>query len=642
MVASLEKSHYASRLLIAQFLACACLLILIVRLWFLQVVYGSYYRDRSENNRVRYIRTEAPRGMIFDRYGRILVRNRSAFNVALILEDTPDIATTVKRLAEITGRDKEKLLSQFKSSKERVPFEPKIVIYDISREELAKVKVNQDQLPGVIVAEAPFRIYPNKNLASQVFGYTRELNKFQLEDLKDKGYVSGDLIGQAGLEKEYEQYLRGDAGYIQVEVDARGNRRQELGIKDAQSGSDLELSIDLDLQAAAETALSAYRGAVVALVPDTGEVLVLASSPSFDANMFSGQVSASDWELLAKDKNTPLSNRAISAAYPPGSTSKILWSIAALAEDKINSKQELSCSGTINIANHTYHCHKKGGHGAVNMEKAIMVSCNSYYYQIGQRLGIDLMSKYLNLFGFGKPTGIDLSGEIPATAPSVEWKKRTYHQPWFAGDTVPVSIGQGYFVATPIQMAQLAAALANGGKVYRPKLAKKIIDSKTGQTKELRPELVTDIFRDRNPEQVKTWFEEIKSYAVEVVNNPRGTGRKAKLEGIIVGGKTGTAQVTALGGEGRGEKFKDHAWFISFAPAERPTIAMSVIIENSGHGGQFAAPIARTVLETYFRKLGMLEEQEEAVGGPAKVEEHAIEVEETTSSQAEEEDEWID
>lgn len=601
MAAGKEQVFFVGRLTVAKMIACVCLSILVSRLWYLQVAYGAYFRDLSENNRTRAIRTAAPRGNMYDREGRLLVRNRPAFNIALMLEDTPNVTETIKKLAAITGRDEVKLLAQFEiRRKGSRPFEPKVVIYDVTRAELARVKVQTHKLPGVIVTETPTRDYTNNTLAAQVFGYSREISKSQLEALKDEGYRQGDIIGQSGLEKQFEDELHGKAGYVQVEVDARGTRRSELGIVDAKQGSDLYLSLDIDLQRVAEEQLGNRRGAVVALDPRNGEVLVLASGPSFDANIFTGQMLASEWGQVANDRDRPLTNRAIASAYPPGSTSKIIWAIAGLAEKKITPTTELNCSGYVVLNNRAYHCHKAGGHGALNVEKAIMVSCNVFFYQLGQMLGLSKMTKYLEMFGYGRPTGIDLPGEEAGTAPSEKWKLKQFGERWYPGDSVPISIGQGYFIATPLQMATMIATVANGGSRYRPLLVRKIQNTLIGQTRMFEP------VSEKLPVSSDI-FAKVREYAVNVVGNARGTGGKARIEGVAIGGKTGTAQVSVLGREG--DKFKDHAWFIAFAPAEAPTIAMAVVVENTGHGGTFAAPIARAVMEKHFRKTGVIPEE---------------------------------
>jgi len=607
MPQSSEQTVFTRRLMVASSFVCLMFGLLIVRLWYLQCVYGAYFRDLSENNRKRTIRTVPPRGTIFDRNEKVLVRNRPSFDVAVILEDTPNIDQTIQTLAEVTGRDAAQLKKQLQSPGRSQHFEPRIVMADVTHEELARVKVNSYRLPGVIINTVPARAYPGGALAAQVLGYSREITRSQLDAQTDQDkYKTGDFIGQAGVEKQWEDDLRGQSGYIQVEVDAMGHRRGELGIVDDQIGDDLYLTIDSDLQRAAENGLAGRRGAVIALDPRTGEVLTLASSPAVDGNFFSGKMDAQQWESVMTDRNKPLANRAISSKYPPGSTFKLFMAMAGLADKKISPQTELNCPGYYVLGGHAYKCHKHSGHGSVNMAKAITVSCNAYFYQLGQMLQINGIEKWTRMFGFGSTTGIDLPGEDPGILPSEKWKRETKGDRWYPGDTIPVSIGQGYLNVTPLQMAVAISALANGGTVWKPLLVKKIVDHRTGEVTERKAQVVRNIDMD------KSVFDTIRSFAINVVNDPHGTGKRAQLPGVIVAGKTGTAQTSALGKESLGERFKDHAWFISFAPADDPMIAMAVIIENSGHGGEFAAPVTKQVMEVYFRKLGMLKEEEPA------------------------------
>ncbi len=565
------EGQFGRRVLLASSFVCFFFGALVVRLWYLQCVYGGYFRDLSENNRIRTIRTVPPRGTIYDRNEQVLVRNRPAFDVALILEDVPNIPETLENLAEITGRDVAQLKRQLQTPGKSRHFEPRIVMSDVSRDELAKVKVNSFRLPGVIINTVPARAYPGKTLAAQTLGYAREISKNQLEALQGKGgYKTGDLIGQSGIERQYEEFLRGRNGFVQVEVDARGHRRGELGIVDDKMGNDLFLTLDAEMQRTAEEALGARRGAVVAIDPRTGEVLTLASTPSFDANIFSGKINAEEWEQVTGDKNKPLTNRAISSKYPPGSTFKLFMAMAGLADHKVNTQTEIFCPGYFTLGGRPYRCHKHSGHGSVSMQRAITVSCNAYFYQLGQLLNIDGIHKYVGMFGFGGLTGIELPGEDPGILPSEEWKRENRGDRWYPGDTIPVSIGQGYMNVTPIQMAVATAALANGGTVFKPFLVKKIVDHATGQTLEMHPQVNQNVQIDPNI------FESIRTFSIGVVNDPHGTGKRAALPGITVAGKTGTAQTGALGKESLGERFKDHAWFISYAPAEDRKIAMAV------------------------------------------------------------------
>jgi penicillin-binding protein 2 len=577
---------------------------LLLRLWFLQCLYGDYYRDKSENNRIRTIRTSAPRGVIYDRDGRILVRNRPSFNVALMLEDADDIEATVKRVAEIAQLDQETVYQQFVKDRTSRRFEPKIVLRDVSREVLSHIKAQGHQLPGVIVQSVPTRSYIYGKTAAQIFGYVREISKPQLLDLADMGYRMGDVIGQIGLEKYYESVLRGYAGYVQVEVDAKGSRKKVLGSIHPVSGKDITLTLDIDLQQAGEKGLGENRGAVVALDPSSGEVLALVSSPSFDPNMFSSHISASDWEALTKDPRKPLTNRGISSAYPPGSTSKLLWALAGLQEQKIHANSVVSCPGFYRLGSRRYMCHKASGHGSLDLKTAITVSCNAYFYNLGQMLGIDAMSQYLKWFGFGQKSGIDLYAEEAGVLANEEWKLKRFNEKWYPGDTVPVSIGQGYFIATPLQMAMFTMALANDGTMYKPHLVKHRYDLDSEEEKVIAPEILWHV-----PVSEKH-FKTVRDFGGNVVGGERGTGKRSRVPGVTVGGKTGTAQVSRRGTQHLNPDLMDHAWFVAYAPVENPEIVVSVVVENVGGGGEFAAPVAREVLHAFFSKQGRVIEED--------------------------------
>ncbi len=607
MSARAEHPFFADRLLLARVIAALAISVLVVRLWYLQGINGAHFRDLSENNRTRTIRTAAPRGYIFDREGRILVRNRASFNIALIMEDTPDVKATIHELAAISGRSEQDLQGQLDARRVRSPFEPKVVMPDVSREELARIMVNNYRLPGVIVNVSPARAYPYGTMAAQVFGYAREITKSQLEEREGKNYASGDIVGQTGLETQWEDKLRGRAGYVQVEVDAMGNRKGELGIADDRAGDDLHLTLDLDLQVAAEAAIAGKRAATIAMDPNTGEILALASSPSFDPNNFAGQLKAEDWKRYSSDKARPLTNRVISQVYPVGSTFKLILALAGLAEKKVTPSTIFNCPGYYTFAGRRYHCHKASGHGAVNLQYALTVSCNSYFFQLGQALGITGIHKYASLLGLGATSGVDLPGEEEGVMPSEQWKLKKFGERWYPGETLSVSIGQGYVAVTPIQMAMAMATIANSGTVYRPHIVQEMVDNITGERTKVTPQIIRKL---DVPESV---FKTVRDFSTQVVNDARGTGRRAMLDGIIVGGKTGTAQVSGLG-KGKGPEFDDHAWFLSFAPADNPMIVTATIVENGGHGGVAAAPVSKEIMTVFFKKKGMLVEPPPAEG----------------------------
>lgn len=595
-----ESSRLAPRITIARLFAWTGLTILILRLWFLQGVYGTFYRDRSENNRLRAVRTEPARGVIYDREGRVLVRNRPAFNIAALLEDVPDFQSSFDELASHTTYSKEEIKERFEGTRKSQRFEPRIVLHDVSHKELAHVKANSHRLPGFIVTTQPKRSYPHQSLAAQILGYTREISGAQLEQMGRERYRPGDIVGQSGLEKEHEALLGGKAGYVQVEVDARGRRRAELGIIDTVPGNDLYLTIDLDLQTIAEEAFEGRKGTVVGLDPRNGEVLVMASLPSFNPNLFSSEMSSKEWRELTTDKGKPLRNRAISSLYPPGSTIKLFWALAALAEGVIDESTTYNCPGFYSIRGRRFHCHKRAGHGRVNLMQAIHSSCNVYFYQVGLEMGIDRLSTFMEKLGFGQLTGIRIAGEEEGTLPSRKWKKARFGERWYDGDTLPVAIGQGYLSVTPIQMATMVAALSNDGKVFRPHLVSKIVDSKTGELRTPVSELIRELEIDPK------LFELVRRASQEVVEHQRGTGKRAGVEGVAIGGKTGTSQVISLKASQDSEEHKDHSLFVGLAPVEDPTLVLFVLVEHGGHGGSAAAPIAGKIFRKYFEKKGVV------------------------------------
>jgi penicillin-binding protein 2 len=595
-----DSQQFGFRIKIAAAIGYLIFGLLIFRVWYLQGVKGAYFRDQSENNRIRTVRTTPARGVLFDRDGRILVNNRPSFNIALMLEDVPKLEPVIEELSALSSRDKDELMRRLRLEGKRRPFEPRIVIPDVSRAELAKIKAHTYELPGVIVDTTPTRTYPYSSSAVQVLGYAREISKDQLEQLGEEQYRSGDIIGQSGIEKSYEQYLRGKSGFVQVEVDARGNRRGELGIVDSISGKNVYLTLDTDLQLAAEAALGEHNGAVVAVDPNNGEILALVSAPRFDANIFSGQMSLNAWESVSQDADKPLTNRAISQVYPPGSTIKLIYSVAGLAEKKITPQTEVFCPGYITIGKRRYHCHKREGHGAVHLREAISLSCNVYFYKLGQALGVSLIHKYTELFGLGRPSGIELGNEAGGTIPSEQWKLKHVGEKWYPGDTIPISIGQGYLTVTPLQLAMAISVVANGGTLYSPKIIKKVVDPVTGKVKNFPSRVQT---RTNLPSE---YFSTVRQFASEVVNGERGTGKRARIEGIEVAGKTGTAQVSAIKRGGKKSAIDDHAWFVAFAPAENPMIVLTILVEHGGGGGLTAAPMAKQILEAFFTKRGMI------------------------------------
>ena len=569
-----------------------------LRVWYLQGIKGDDFRNLSENNRTRRIHLLAPRGRILDREGKPIVVNRPSFNISLLVEDVDDREGLLSRLSPLVGVSVDDLRARLAAEeKERMPFEPKILVSDADREIVAKVKARSYMLPGVIAEFSPARFYPEGKLAASLLGYVREISRDQLQESAGT-YYRGDMYGQTGLESYLEDKIRGESGFEVIEVDARGARRGVRGRLEPKSGNDVKLSLDLDLQKIAEQALGENSGAVVAMDPKSGEVLVLASAPNLDANEFSGKISSEFWASVKRDKKKPLLNRAISSPYPAGSTFKLFMALAGLEEGVITPNTQINCPGFYSFAGRRYRCHKKEGHGAVSLAQAIPLSCNVFFFTVGHALEVDRIDRYSTAFGFGGVTGINLPREARGVKPSRSWKLSKVGERWYPGDTLSVSIGQGYVTITPLQMAVALSGLVNGGDILTPRIVDRVLDP------EVQWESVREVRRKLTfkPENVSA----MREYAAQVVEGSRGTGKRAAIPGIRVGGKTGTAQVTSLSTTGAAGKVPDHAWFISFAPVEDPQIVMAVIVENGGHGGVTAAPISKLVMEAFFRKKGQL------------------------------------
>ena len=588
----LSKLSYFSAIVIGVFS------LLILRFWYLQGIKGDHFHWLSTNNRTRKIKTIAPRGRIYDSNYRLIVGNRPSFNVGLILEDIKDVDKTLEILAKVIGNSFGDLSQRLSEQlNEKRPFELKTILRDVDWQTVAKIKANSYRLPGVIIDANPVRSYPYGSMASQIFGYARQISKQQYQLLKTKDYDRSDLYGQAGLEKQFETTLRGFSGSEIVEVDAVGTRKGSMGSEDYKAGQDIYLTLDLDIQLIAENMLRDKRGVVVAMNPQNGEIFAMASSPSLDGNLFSRVINQKLWKRISTDKSKPLSNRALSFTYPPGSTFKLITAVAGLSEGVVDGTEKVNCPGYYKFAGRKYRCHKRSGHGEVNLREAITMSCNAFFYKMGYELGVDRIGQYASEFGFGRTTGIELPGEITGVLPSKKWKKKRFGEKWYPGDTIPVSIGQGYVTVTPLQLTVAISSLVNGGNLYKPYLVKRIIDPLTGKKHDFKPELMSKLSIDPK------YLEAVKNYSIDVVNSEKGTASRARLKGILVGGKTGTAQVAAMHRTSKdNEDLKDHALFVSFAPKNTPSIVVVVIIENGGHGGVAAAPISKEVMAKYFEK----------------------------------------
>lgn len=567
----------------------------------MQIVRGSFFRDRSENNRLRTIFIPSPRGVISDRNGEPLVRNRPSFNIELVVEDAPNVNQVVADLAAIVGEDPLVLRERLSSQNKRRRFEPKIMMRDVSRDLVAVVSSQRHRLPGVIVSVAPVRDYPFGGLAAHTLGYLREVSSDQLKVPAYQGYRAGDLVGQSGIEASLENYLRGERGAQAVIVNARGTKIGEAYFQPEIPGSDVRLTLDRNLQMIAEEALQGRPGSVVAIDAQNGDVLAMASSPGFNPSVFSREIPKDVWADLVDPKQARLSNRTLQGAFPPGSVFKMFVAAAALSEGVTDSSEKTFCPGFLKFGKRSFRCHKHSGHGRTALYDALVQSCDVYFYTVGQRLGVDRIYSYAHdLFGFGEPVELEAFDESKGLVPSTQWKASYFRNPedkkWFPGETLPVSIGQGAVLTTPMQLARAMAALVNGGRLIKPRIVSKVVanDGRILEERQNAPEVMRVL--DIEP----AILSEIMRGMMGVVEDKRGTGKRAALpesSGIRVGGKTGTAQVAS---RESGLNHEDHAWFAGFAPAENPRIIVVTLIENGGHGGEVAAPVTRKVMMKYF------------------------------------------
>jgi penicillin-binding protein 2 len=567
--------------------------IIVIKLWYLQIFQGDKFRHMSENNRIRILKVTAPRGTIYDRNGEILVDNRPSFNVSIILEDLKYPNKTISLLAKILNINPMEIKKKLLESKKITPrYLPIRIKTDINRNELALIEANRFDLPGVITEVEPLRNYIYGDMGAHLLGYIGEINERELKIDRFSDLDIGDSIGKYGIEERWDRFLRGMDGEKEIEVDATGKLIKVLNEINELPGENLILTIDLHLQKIAYEAMKDKVGAIIAMNPKNGEILAIHSSPSFDPNLFAKGISPKEWENLINDPLNPLQNRCIQGQYPPGSTFKPLVAIAGLESRVITPETSILCPGYYSFGTRIYRCWKRKGHGIINLYKAISESCDVYFYQVALRLGVDKLASYAFMFGLGKTTGINLKYEKKGIVPSTYWKKKAFKERWYEGETLSVGIGQGFNLLTPLQLLNLYCMIANGGIQYLPRVVKKIEDMNGNIIKEYKPKIVNRADVSKNTLRI------IKKALFEAVNEKDGTGKLAKIDGINVAGKTGTAQVVSL--KRKTYKLKDHAWFVAFAPVEDPEIAVVVLIEHGGHGGSAAAPIAKEIIEGYF------------------------------------------
>ncbi|MEJ2723493.1 MAG: penicillin-binding protein 2 [Deltaproteobacteria bacterium] len=593
---------FSKRLRWVIFILIGAFVALVMRLWLLQIAAGPTYRTQSESNRI-HLQDIAPfRGMIFDRHGQLLVDNRPSFDMLIIPEDIQNRKQLVKSLEGLIGLQPGYVEDRLNGNGRQHPFKPVLIKKNLSREELAIIETNLYNLAGVLIQVKPQRHYILKEFASHLIGYLGEISEVQLNSGRYTDNKPGDLIGKYGVEKTWDKELNGMRGGEQVEVDAAGRKIKVISRKPPLPGQNIVLTIDKDLQLLAEKGLEGKKGAVVVMNPMNGEILAMASSPVFNPNVFIGGIDRSEWVKMVSSKDCPLQNRAISGLYPPGSVFKIVVALAGLEEGILDPEEEVTCNGRYTLGNHTYRCWKRYGHGKVSLHRGLVESCDVYFYKLGTRLGVDTIARYAKKCGLGRLSGFGLGSEKEGLIPTSEWKLKRWGVAWQGGETVSMAIGQSFLLVTPLQMARLISAIFNGGVLYEPKVVR-LVGENGNHTYEFVPKPVDRLdVKEEN-------LELIRKALTGVINEPHGTGSRARVKGLTVAGKTGTAQVVGLekekvfeNGEELPPEFLDHAWFVAVAPAENPALAIAILIEHGGHGGSAAAPIAKKLIQAYLGK----------------------------------------
>jgi penicillin-binding protein 2 len=603
-----DTNFAAGKIAIFQYAAVIIFLFLISGFWSLQVRDNQVYDERAQHNSIKSVPIPAPRGRILDRDGRVIVDNHSSFTLILARESLKE--EHLRPIAQGLDLDYTDLQAKVTRMRLQPKYVPIVVKDELSPADLAFVDSHRDFFPELVLIQAQRRLYPQNGMMAHVIGYTGEVSEAELDDPEFAKYEPGDVVGKFGIEREYNDWLTGVDGERQVIVDNRGQVKQVLATKPSQAGKDLTLTIDLDLQAVAELAMDAplnelhvtkKSGAVVALDPRTGEVLAMVSRPTFDPNKFAVRIKTKDWKEINDNPDHPLMNKAIQAQQPPGSTFKPFTALAALESGAIDNKFSVHCSGGIALYGKYQRCWEPKGHGTVALHTGMAKSCDVYFYTIGAKAGIDNLSYYGDLAGFGHPTGIDLPHEKEGLMPSEKWKLRTQRQKWYAGETPSVAIGQGAVTVTPLQLARATGGLSIGGVWHTPHLRKDMVKPDKPVSWTLNQDNVRDIIS-----------------GMYGVVNEGGTGGRAKLPGIAVCGKTGTAQLTSeeyAKAKGKSANL-ENAWFEGFAPCEAPEIVVVVMFEHFPGHGQYAAPVVRDIMKAYFDKkarLSALHQEKQAV-----------------------------
>lgn len=592
-----DLTSLQKRIRIIQRVVVVSVILVAVYIWKMQILDYNRYWQKAENNRLREIKLPPQRGLIVDRNGIILAKNRASFQVSFIRENAQDLQLSLERVARLLSMDKKELVARLDKYRSLPDFVPIVIKDDLSIEEVARIESNQMEFPELRLAMEPKRDYPFGPFASHVLGYLQEISLRELRTPQYQGHDVGDMIGKTGIEFQYEQELSGRKGLVVEVVDSLGRKVKELVRRPPTRGNKVYLTLDYDLQAKAEELLNGREGAIVVLDPRNGEILALASFPNYDPNKFIHRFSPEEWLSFIQDPSHPLENRAIRGLYAPGSIFKLVMALAGLEAKVVSPWTTFFCSGTTVIYGHPFSCWYQPGHGAMNLEKAIQHSCNIYFYNLGKLLGIERIAAYARQCGLGQLTGIDLPGEKRGLVPDPEWKKQNRGAPWYPGETISVSIGQGPLLVTPLQVAVLTSMIARRGQRIIPHLFLKV-EKREGTSQYYSPPSE----EEKPGLKDKKVFERIISGMWKSVN-AGGTGQGARLEGYDICGKTGSTQVISRDtADKMKKKIKTHSWFTGFASRHDPRVVVTVIVEFGGMGGQTAAPIARQLFELYRRK----------------------------------------
>lgn len=573
--------------------ATAVVVVLVLRLWHLQVLEGDRYLAMARHNRLRLRLVEAPRGILFDRYGQVLVDNRPSFDVYVVPEDVTEPERTVDRLASLLGMPAEQVAEKLAAGQSR-PFTPLLLKAGVPERAMIALEERKLDLPGVSLRVHPIRAYPAGSLAAHLLGYVSEVNQAQLAREEFRDFAPGEPFGQAGVERRFDAFIRGIDGGEQIEVDALGRITRLVERMEPQSGFNLVLTIDRRLQDMAEKAFAGKSGAVVAMDPRTGEILAWVSNPAYDPSLFTQRISAEEWGTLAGDPRHPLQNRPLQGQYPPGSIFKLVVAAAALESGAITPSTRIDCPGSFTLGNFTFDNWKREGRGVIDLRRAIAESCNTYFYQVALKTGIEPIVEMAREFGLGAEQGLGLGDEGRGLVPTPAWKQQVTGEPWYPGNTVITAIGQGMVLATPLQVLTMVSAIANGGILYKPWVVKRVESWQGEVVEEYGLEIIRRV--RVSPETLRI----LRDGMWAVVNDEQGTGQRARIPWIEVAGKTATAQVVRKqpGQDRRG--LKDHGWFVAYAPAHSPEIAVVVIAEHAGFGSAAGAPVARAILEAAF------------------------------------------